>query len=298
MLRSHRFIVAVSLLAGCAQAGPGRPDGGRRDLSVPPPDLYGADLFGVDQSMPPPDFAGLDLYGVDLSTAGGDMAFNRDLMPAVCSVVPQSGCTYGNKCTYDVSNNTTCIANGANTPGQLCGPSTDDCVAGSICINETGTTVDQCRAFCTVDTDCTQPPVSGAPSAMCLYMLTGTPSSLCSIPCNPVTKVGASGCAAGLGCQVFGVTSGSMTLQKTDCGQVAATGGGDGADCTTNGDADCKAGFTCVTVGSGATAMHHCREVCRVNTNTDCSNGAYSCNTPSGGGTPTYGFCCSTTTGC
>jgi hypothetical protein len=261
-------------------------------MAVPLPDLFGADLFGVDQAMPPPDFAGLDLLGVDLSMPKpGDMS-----MPP-CTVFPQSGCSVGNKCTYDGSGATTCITNGTKTTGQICGPSTDDCVAGDICLPETSS-LDQCRAFCTTDTDCKQTPVSGAPSPVCFFTLTGTSSSLCTIPCNPVTKVGASGCATGLGCQLFGVMVASNVVQKTDCSQVAATGGGDGVDCTTNGDADCKAGFTCVTVGSGASAANRCREVCRIGTSSDCSTGGYSCGTPSGTTSPTYGFCCSTTTGC
>jgi|GEM_PF-2257939 len=274
-------LLSVTLLAGCAKATFASDGGvpGNPDLSgvVTPDDLSTTDLAGVDLVSARPDLSGFDLRGRDLS------------MPP-CTILPQGGCFVGEKCVTDGAGGTACVNVGPQTVGTLCFThGNDDCQAGLLCTQE-NTSFSQCRAFCAVDGDCPTAHPTGTPASKCLYTLTGATEKVCTVPCNPVLAVGASGCATGLGCQVFGSTpmGGGPTLQLTDCATAGA--GGDSADCTTNGNDDCAAGFTCISVTSGSTTTHHCRGLCRLTMNGDCASGN-TCITPASG-TNTYGFCC------
>ncbi len=234
-----------------------------------PPDLSMVDLYGVDFS------------GVDFSIPGADAG--------LCDVVAQSGCGANEKCTLGAMDVNTCSSDGDKAPGAICGAaSSDDCLKGSLCTQE-ATGLDQCRPFCNADTDCKQAAQGGVATNVghCLVTLSMSTAKVCTIACQPVTKAGASGCATGLGCEVFGDTA---TTQATDCAKLGA--GGDGADCTTNKTADCAPGSVCVGVTSGATTLYHCRLVCRSNTASDCPAGGYQCLAPTGVTTPAWGFCC------
>lgn len=274
--------VAVALgPAGCAKAGLGSRDGGgsggELDMSAEPTvDLAGYDLTGLDLRPDPRDLAG------------------ADLRPPVCTVFPQSGCGAGEKCTLVGGGNAMCATDGNKAVGQQCGATADDCVKGALCTSESPT-IGQCRAFCGVDTDCAQ---SGA---KCLLTLDGTTQKVCTVPCTPTYASAAavpstSGCAASLGCELFGLTGGG---QGTDC--TVRGSGRDGASCATNGNADCAAGFTCVTVTlSGGGTVKKCRGVCRISAGAaDCAglSAGYVCLEPTAMGS-TYGFCCSSTVGC
>jgi len=279
------LLVAMSVAAtvgSCAKATVAGLDAGGNqpgpDLSgqVQPDDLSWTDLAGVDLTTGRPDLSGVDLRG-------------RDLAMAPCTILPQGGCFAGEKCVTDGAGGTACINAGPQAPGTICFThGNDDCQAGNLCTKENAS-ISQCRAFCNADTDCPTAHPTGTPPSKCLYTLTGATEKVCSVPCNPVPSQGASGCAAGLGCQVFGITptGGGPTLQLTDCATSGA--GGDGADCTTNGNDDCAPNFTCITV-TGTTTTHHCRSLCRLTTNSDCTGGNI-CVTPASG-TNTYGFCC------
>lgn len=267
-------VVALGTNHGCAKAGLGSRDGG----------TVGGD---VDLSAEPMvDLAGYDLTGVDLRPDPRDL-LGADLKPPVCTVFPQSGCNAGEKCTL-VGSGSMCATDGNKAIGQQCGATTDDCVKGSLCTSESAS-VGQCRAFCGVDNDCTQ---SGA---KCLLTLQGASQKLCTVPCNPtyVAAASTSGCAAALGCELFGLMSGG---QGTDCTVRGA--GRDGASCATNGNADCASGFTCVNVTlTGGGTVKKCRGVCRPSAGAADCNGlpvGYTC-VDSGS---MYGFCCSTTNGC
>jgi hypothetical protein len=165
----------------------------------------------------------------------------------------------------------------------------DDCVKGTMCTGETAT-LSQCREFCAADSDCTHAAVGPAGNLPhCIITFTGITQKVCTFACNPVTAAGASGCGAGLGCQVFR----TMTInQATDCSSAGA--GTNGTDCKTNGNADCAAGFGCVSVTNMTTMVteSRCRQLCRANTAADCTVGGagYACVLP--GTAPMYGFCC------
>jgi hypothetical protein len=120
----------------------------------------------------------------------------------------------------------------------------------------------------------------------CLLGLTGTSATVCTIPCNPVTAAGASGCPTGTGC----TGGGTQTIPEfTTCATVGT--GTDGTTCT--GDSSCASGYVCLqtTNADGGTAAT-CRQICRSGTNTDCSTSGYTCAAPSGVTNPMFGFCC------
>jgi hypothetical protein len=207
----------------------------------------------------------------------------------MCSLVPQSGCRAGEKCTLTgAGDGHGCVSNGNRNNRQSCGTlGSDDCVAGDLCSADSPTGTAICRPFCNGDGDCKQAAVPSGTTAEpgnvahCVATFTGTTAKACSFACNPVTKAGASGCAAGLAC-LYG---GTMTIPElTDCATVGTLG--DGATCATA--TDCKSGFVCV--GNGTT--NHCRQVCRNNTPGDCAGAGYLCAQPTGTATPMFGFCC------
>jgi len=275
------------------------------DAGVDNPDLSAGMMDQPDLSTPfiPIDFSGLDLIGVDLTGVNVPPDLNTtppDLkstppvdMATPCSLVAQSGCGAGEKCTLE-SSGSTCITDGTKGNGQLCGPASDDCAKGNLCTVESASLL-QCRQFCAADSDCKQGAAPGGAqnTPHCLLTFTGTTAKVCTVACNPVLAAGASGCATGLGCQVFATAT---IPEATDCALAGA--GGDGADCTTNGTSDCQGGFTCVQVtGTGGTVVNHCRKVCRQGmAGTDCAGQAgYACRVATG--TTMFGFCCAGT-GC
>jgi hypothetical protein len=279
---------ASGAFVACAQAGGhGIGGGGMPDLAgggnMGQPDLSGT------TGGPMPDFAGLDLFGVDLTFVGSnnDLAVN-------CNVYTQMGCGANEKCSFGP----TCISDGTVPTGGLCGTNmgADDCIHGNICLQNSPSTISDCREFCMTDADCKQTPVPAGTTnkPRCLLQVTagsamdaGVLGSVCTVACNPAPGAGALGCATGLNCSVW--TDG--TNQFTDCGTAGAAG--DGGDCTTNGNYDCAAGYDCVAFTSGGTTVHHCRKACRANmAGTDCTAGD-TCITPSGGNA-LYGFCCPT----
>jgi hypothetical protein len=270
--------VFAGSLAACAQVGTSNNGGGGGlDLSVEPPDLYGVDLYGADLTTPI-DFAGVDLFGVDLRSP--------------CTVLPQAGCNPGEKCTLASMDDTLCVSNGNKKVGEACGPGSDDCEAGNLCV--TDQTLLLCRQFCAFDQDCKQPAVAATNNIPhCLVTLGNSTQKTCTVPCNPVLATRSttpSGCAAGFNCEVFR----TMTIdQATDCSKGGT--GTDGANCATNGNGDCADGYTCVV---NQAMERRCRAVCRVQggagTSADCAvaGGGYICAVPSMTTNPAFGFCC------
>jgi hypothetical protein len=271
-MRSLRELPVLLLLtvglSACAAAGHANGLGG--------PNGNGDEDMGV---VPSPDFsAGSDGSGAMPDLAGGP-----------CDVLAQN-CGANQKCTLATGDMGTCIPEGTKTLGQLCGATgDDDCVQRSQCISET-MTINQCRDACLTDSDCTQPaassPVAGANKPHCLIGLTDTTFKVCTVACQPVTAAGASGCATGLACQVFGYMSGGVTIpEATDCAGPGA--GTDGSSCATNGNGDCAAGFGCVNVGG----TKKCRKLCRSGTVADCTGvTSPTCRLPTG--SMNWGFCC------
>ncbi len=255
----------AALLVGCASTALVN-EGGRKDLSV-----GGVDDMGGSE----PDLYGADLYGLDLKP-GPDLW-------APCSPVAQTGCMSGEKCTL-AAMSVRCVVDGTKATGELCGGSSaDDCIKGNLCVVES-TGLNQCRQFCAVDGDCKKPGPNAADPPHCLLTFMNTTAKACTVACNPVLNLGASGCAAGMGCQIFAATG---VAQATDCTKVGA--GVDNTDCTTNGNDDCSNGYGCVTQMPAMT--HRCRKVCRLSDgNAHCAGLAGTACSTVGTNLP-YGFC-------
>lgn len=216
-----------------------------------------------------------------IAPAHGDMAASpvSSDMAGSCTLVPQGGCPSGNKCVYTLGQ-ANCIPFGTTAPGQLC--NADTCVKGVQCDNPFGPPT-LCRQLCVSDSDCTQAPPSNEPtnSGLCVIgVATSQGTKLCSIPCDPVPSH-TSGCASGLACHVF--ANSGTNGEDTDCGTAGTAE--DGESCTTN--LDCVTGFTCVESGGGPS---HCRPVCRINTNSDCTVNGESCVSITG--RVRFGACC------
>ncbi|HZS37542.1 MAG TPA: hypothetical protein VFF06_11985 [Polyangia bacterium] len=269
--------------------GPSSGDGGALDGGAN--DLASKDLSTPDLAPPR-----------DLSTTSNDLATSPDLlappdMTPPCSVLPQSGCGAGEKCTLGATNTPTCVSNGNKQNGQQCGTAgSDDCVAGDLCTADAPSPAPAtCRVFCSSDAQCTQPAVASGGMAEpgniahCAITITGTSDKVCTFACNPAPAAGASGCVAGQGC-VYGGETGIPEL--TDC-ETPGTGT-DNFNCAST--ADCAAGFACV----GPAGMSRCRQVCRSGNTNDCTNinPLYDCFDPAGVTNPMFGFCCNFIAGC
>jgi hypothetical protein len=276
----RRVMLTALLLAGCAKAGISNMggDGGGAQHDLAGADFAGADFAGGggndDMAIAP---------GADLSGGGG----TPDLL-ITCDPVAQTGCGPGEKCTLGATG-TTCLSNGNKATGQQCGTGgADDCVAGDLCsVDSMTATTDMCREFCNTDTDCHQPAAPAGATAEpkngphCIITFTGTTAKACTVPCNPVTRAGASGCPGTLAC-VYG---GTATIPElTDCSTPGSKL--DGAVCADS--SECANGLVCV----GSAATYHCRQVCRNATPGDCSGAGYLCAVPAGVTAPMFGFCC------
>jgi hypothetical protein len=251
------LLLSCFWVAGCAQPSSGRTtatngtSGGNQDMATAP----GADLSG---GLNQPDFG-----GQDLSSTSTDMAI-------VCDPLKQSGCGPGLKCTVGAFG-PECASSGDKQTAELCGMGTsDDCVAGDLCVSAPNSSVLMCSQLCNNDNDCKQPAVGPAANVgHCLYSLMNSTYKLCTTPCDPVKGTGAmSGCPTGLGC-IHGST---MTITElTTCEPV-----GTKVDLGTCANAnECTGGYGCVSVNMAAAT---CRKVC--SGNTDCAGigSGYTCH--------------------
>jgi hypothetical protein len=225
-------------------------------------DLAGVDFSGADFSRPPRDLSG---------PAGAD-----DLSQP-CDPVAQSGCP-GQKCTVGGANDDSapfCAAAGSLTVGTAC-DNDNQCAAGSICLTLTG--VDRvCRKFCdhdNLDDNCPAPmPLDAGPGqrSHCLQLTTSGSLGVCSLPCNPVTAAGPSGCPAAQMCYFIPFVNADI-LGLTDCTTLVGAKT-DGQVCTTH--TDCAPGFYCREITQGGAPI--CRQMCRIGQDSDCSVSGFKC---------------------
>jgi hypothetical protein len=234
---------------------------------------------GVDLAPLPDLAAPVDLAGADL----------RDIP---CDPATQSPCPVDQKCVFLDSTHDVCRPAGALPVGAMCssnGNAVDSCVRGTQCLFPGGGSKGECTEFCSSDFDCTQAPVAVGGTqepgnvGHCLFTIStqsGAPK-ICSLACNPVASLGASGCPPGAGCVYAGFSS---VPEYTFC-NLAGTAG-DGQDCSTT--FTCQAGFSCIGVGAGV----KCRAACRKGTDGDCISG-YQCKPGANGNSSLmFGYCC------
>ncbi len=110
--------------------------------------------------------------------------------------------------------------------------------------------------------------------------VTSTAYPLCTVACNPVSAAGPSGCLAHQLC-VYTVTPSGV--DTTDC--QGSYAGIEGNACSVS--TDCDVGLVCV-----GRAQTHCRQVCRIGLNSDCTVAGDTCMTPAGATAPMFGYCC------
>jgi hypothetical protein len=262
-----KYWFAALIFVGCAQPQSGRSTstsstggattagttstGGMGDMAISP---------GADLSMDPnnlPDFG-----GHDLAKPSGDLA-------AACDPVKQTGCNAGQKCGIG-NNGPECASNGTVATAMQCGTGTsDDCVAGNLCLQEDATHL-LCRQFCNMDSDCKQPAAAGNSNNVgrCIITITGISYMACTTPCDPVLPT--AGCPTGLSC----IHAHTMSMvELTNCEIVGMKT--DTQACSTIND--CAPGYTCVAI-NGMPAS--CRKVCAKADNTECTGigAGYTCH--------------------
>ena len=216
------------------------------------------------------------------TTLPPDMARSTSDLSIACTLLPQSGCSGGTKCTLDCNpadvtfemcgpgpnNATTCAQNGARQIGAVCAPAPDNCVASTICIPDYGRGSQSdnmmCRQVCASDADCKQPAPAGEATntARCVLSVAMTGFKVCSVACNPVSAAGPPGCPTDWFCSV---SSSGASSEVTDCQYNFGDGSLDGFGC--NNNSDCGNGHSCVDNGSSKL----CRQNCRVGNSADCT---------------------------
>ena len=266
------LLVAVALgLTGCASAhGPGGGGGG------------GDGGGGFADSGP---------GSPDASSLPDGMPDANNCSKQPCSLSPQCGCATGMACDLDgtdlANGATTCRAAGAGTETTTCS-AVEDCAAGYGCIGG------RCRLWCTTDNDC--PGAGGECLVGVVFGTNQTPvpgATTCTTDCDP-TSSAPSACPATWACHVY--QNQTTMAYLTDCDSAPASGGGNGASCDTNGNADCAPGYDCIALTQGSTTTNECLQTC-VCPGGNCAAGlcnSGSCNgfqTPVVIGGTTYGVC-------
>jgi hypothetical protein len=192
-----------------------------------------------------------DAGGGSDGDSGGDAAVNDAGALASCSVLGQSGCGPGEKCTWirlgasasSQAGAFGCAPVGSGQSGDRCqygavGATTgyDDCAAGLVCSasGKVDLAVGECRAVC-------DPSSSTCGTAVCRAtmtdVVTGTPAGTCSPACNPLTQVRNDDAAAACGSPspsaptwgCYGLPDG-VTISRFSCELV---GSGDHRDVVT-----------------------------------------------------------------
>ncbi|MDI7267093.1 MAG: hypothetical protein QME96_03755 [Myxococcota bacterium] len=189
--------------------------------------------------------------------SGGSVAGVR-FCTVGCDARSDTGCRASQTCrpAGDVSGAfTDCSRYGAGVQGAPCSLGGDAaCARRHVCLNAGGGA--KCYRFCHSHADCL---AVGSTSA-CLYSVTDAAGveypefDVCSEQCDPLAD---SVCSAGVtSCRIgsYRTALGDIRFASA-CTLVGA--GGQGASCT--GDADCRAGFTCITLDGVNRCLQYCR---------------------------------------
>ena len=217
---------------------------------------------GVADASTPKTFDAVP--SIDADTCPGDP----------CQLAPQCGCP-SDACDLDVDQLPTggVQCREVSTPGtesSACA-ALDECAAGFVCLGG------HCRSYCNQQTSCPAgqcivQPVYESMSGM-FEPIPGT--QVCTKNCSPEKSTN-NGCPATpqFGCHFGyhdpdGIADNGDEFYYSDCARAPASGGGNGADCTTLGDTGCQPGYECVNQGGNTI----CRQICLV-PNGACTVGA------------------------
>jgi hypothetical protein len=199
-----------------------------------------------------------------------------------CDPSCQMVCSCGKKCSVNTLGSPTCNALAGDVPryeGESCtqvsagtAAQTDDCVAGTLCLNEScGNT---CVRLCRTDDDC--------PLSKCTLALTGTfkACDVAAIACNPVRALGASQCPeAAQGCYLS-----ADVADRTIC-DCPRGSNSVGAACTDS--RDCQSGLVCAdSTGAGEP---RCQPACSLTATPNGCPSTQSCHALKG--SKKFGYC-------
>jgi hypothetical protein len=178
-------------------------------------------------------------------------ALDGGTCPTPCDLVSQCGCGVGEMCTIpeEPPLEPRCVAAGGTALGGSC-TRTEECAAGTACVQSLMSSLGICRRWCRSDADC----AADAPCVDTVEVDAGT----CAFACDPVADAG---CPDPLHCR--------LTVFVLDTGQVphttcAGSGpGAEGAACTDR--RDCAAGTDCLE--------GRCVRLCRLPAGDECTGG-------------------------
>ena len=176
-----------------------------------------------------------------------------------CTIVPQSGCTAGDKCTVDTAAANRCISAGAGTDGTPCGADAD-CAAGLGCaVVNAFTQEGACRRFCRDKTafydslDC-----SAGAGSTCYYGVSDASNTVipnlfqCTANCDPLTG---NGCLASMKCNLYGVDRTGDYVADLFTSECYATAD---SNYFCEGATPCPQGFECFDFGYGQACYRWC----------------------------------------
>ncbi len=175
--------------------------------------------------------------GICLISREGQMATGTACYPG-CNLV-NNDCPANQKCGYTGTGSVTvrtCIPAGTKTVGQACGPMSDDCGVGLVCVGGT------CLKFCYSSQDC--PMGSGCTGPVAPPGTAETPIT-CALTCNPLLQ----------NCMTS--TDACLPISQTDTICVPAGTKNDGEMCNPS-MAECKKGSLCIGPQGQAT----CAKIC------------------------------------
>ncbi len=197
------------------------------------------------------------------ATAPKDSVVAKEVSPAACSPISNTGCESGMHCAYSEAGDKACEANGTHGVGEDCA---DDggCKVGICVTSPTGDKA--CAPFCATHAACD--------SNSC-NQITGKTYKVCEVgkttivPCDPFAQ----DCKKpGQGCAFY---NGEFT-----CISVGAAANGEKCESY----ADCASGLYCVGGPNGL-----CRKICHTKGATGCDDALTNC-VEFGKGSP-YGYC-------
>ncbi len=176
-----------------------------------------------------------------------------------CTIVPQSGCPGGYKCTVDTATSNRCILAGSGTDGSPCAADSD-CAPGLGCAVVNPFTMEgACRRFCRGKTaaydslDC-----SAGAGSTCFYNVSDANNTVipnlfqCTANCDPLTG---NGCLASMKCNLYGVdrnNDGAADLYTSECYSTADT------NYYCQGPSVCPQGYECFNFGYGQACYRWC----------------------------------------
>jgi hypothetical protein len=218
------------------------------------------------------------------SDADTDSDADVTCVDEVCDLWPQCGCADGEACVLYDDGHHDCIEAGPLSHGDDC--STEDCRAGTVCVNLTDGLPPACLQFCDDHSDCAS---LGAGSLCALPFGTDTETwaEACTIHCDPTAA--RTGCPEGIRCGLFQLTATGESL--THCQNGLGTGR-QGDPCVApedDPDQDCASGHFCAEVDLES----QCIQLCRVSGGSSCPTLTI-CNSfsePAIIGSVEYGYC-------